>query len=238
MGAEADARKTAWMRERLLAWWRQNRREFPWRATGDPYRILIAEMMLRKTQAKQVVPVYLRFLTDFPDAESFGHASRRRIREILKPLGLNWRAEDFIRLASLIRTRGAQVLRDPDTIGSLPGAGDYVAAAVRCLAFGQQVPMIDTNTSRVIARFYGVRSQGEPRRSRPIRGLAASLVACTDAARINLALIDLAATLCRPREPLCHLCPLSYECDEARTRAAPEDKAGPYGPSRFEPQRS
>lgn len=200
-------------RARLLAWWRLHGRQFPWRQISDPYRVLIAEILLRRTRATQVLRVFTRFLEEFPDPPALARAHPERIRRLLWPLGLHWRTGDVIRLGRAIAERsGGTVPSDPDTLRSLPGVGDYVTAAVRCFALGERVAVVDVNTARVVSRFFGIDSGGEPRRNRQIIGLLERLVDPRYPREFNWALIDLAALVCGPRMPACSRCPLNRAC--------------------------
>ncbi|MCK4819205.1 hypothetical protein KA005_25760, partial [bacterium] len=92
-------------RRKIMRWFDNNQREYPWRQTRDPFRILIAEMMLRRTKADQVKPVYERIFKEYPDVESFVNADERNIKEILYPLGLRWRTSAFIHVAREMKER-------------------------------------------------------------------------------------------------------------------------------------
>ncbi len=201
-----------WLKSRLLRWWEKNRRHFPWRETSDPYRVLVAELMLRRTRAPQVVPVYTGFISEFPDAKSLALASGERIREILRPFGLEKRAGDMVLLARALRDHAGRIPEDPDLLRSLPGVGDYVASAVLCFAFGHPVPVADVNTCRVVCRFFGITTAREARRSGEVRAILQAIAASGHARESNLALMDLAASICRPGVPVCACCPLEQRC--------------------------
>lgn len=205
----------AQVRRRLLIWWGNNARQFPWRAESDPYSVLVAEIMLRRTQAKQVAPIYSRFLAAFPDARSLSIAGPERIRRLLRPLGLRWRAEDMVRLARAFRGLVLRRNEFPEDLAALPGVGPYVEAAVRCFSEGRAVAVVDTNSARVAARLFGIRSRGEPRRSPAIRAALQRLVDARRPKDVNWALLDLAATVCRASVPVCSCCPLDRVCQKA-----------------------
>jgi A/G-specific adenine glycosylase len=203
----------AFAREALLEWYGTIARSFPWRYDTNPYHVLIAEMMLRRTQARQVIVVYKRFIAKYPDVASLNAASSDEVMEILHPLGLSWRAANFKRLATeLVTLYGGNIPRDRQTLLSLTGVGPYVADAVRCFAFNEPSTLIDTNTVRVAARYFGFNYNPESRR-RPAVILAAShLVNQLEPARSNYALLDFAATVCRARDPIHSICPLASHC--------------------------
>ncbi len=199
-------------RRRLYSWWKSHKRNFPWRSERDPYRVLVAEILLRRTQANQVEPVYVRFIKKFPKASSVFRAKPLQIRRLLRSLGLQWRTENVIQLFREIEKAGGLVPLDNNRLRLLPGVGDYVASAVRCFAAGEAVPVIDTNTARVVSRFFGIRSRGELRRDRHVREVLQHLVDKGQPREFNWALIDLAAGVCTARIPHCTNCPLSPEC--------------------------
>jgi A/G-specific adenine glycosylase len=202
----------------LLAWDVEHRRIFPWRTTDNPFHILIAELMLRRTQAGQVIPVYLQFVTKYPDAERLSKAAPEEVARLLFPLGLTWRVPAFQQLAHvLVSEHHGQVPEDYDTLLTLPGVGDYVASAVCSFAFGQPVPIIDTNTVRVAGRLFGIATHAESRRRRPVRELLASLLDRNHPQAYNYSLLDLAALICTPARPQCSRCPLLHFCITGQT---------------------
>ena len=179
------------------------------------YRVLVAEILLRRTQALQVEPVYERFLREFPGPRELARAAPDRIRELLAPLGLKWRAENMVRLAAtLARMQDPAIPDNPDLLKRLPGVGDYVAAAVECFALNRAVPVVDTNTARVAARFFGIVPQGESRRDRGVQECLAQVVDPRSPREFNLALLDFAAMVCRARRPRCSDCPVSDICSK------------------------
>lgn len=207
--------KSKYFKDRLRDWWKEHKRDLPWRGERDPYRILIAEILLRRTQAKQVVPIYVEFLRLFPEPAILAAASPDHVRATLWPLGLHWRTEDVIRLGKeMLAKTGGTVPDAQEEIRSLPGVGDYVTAAVRCFAWGEPVPVIDTNTARVVARFFGISSKGELRRNRDVRELLDCLVHRRRPREFNWALIDFAHDVCRARIPLCSACPVAPACSK------------------------
>lgn len=207
----ADA--LAYFREQLLTWGRAHRRAFPWRDTDDPYRILIAELMLRRTQALQVTPVYEAFLRRFPTISALATAPEADVAAALYPLGLAWRVANFTGLArKLSAEHSSTIPRDRDQLLALPGVGDYVASAVRCLAFSEPDPLIDTNTVRVAGRYLGFLTHAESRRNPAVRAAVASLFDPDHPRDSALALLDFAHFICRARRPRCADCPVASHC--------------------------
>jgi A/G-specific adenine glycosylase len=200
-------------RSLLLEWAPSGFRPFAWRFTLDPYCILMAETLLHRTQAKQVEPVYLRFIDTFPDIQALHSADREDLRGLLYPLGLFWRTELIKLLADeLIDKFGGEIPEDKAALLSLPGVGDYIASSVRCFAFGQPDAIIDTNMMRVITRVFGIPFKDSLRRNRAFRALASRLVDPLKPVVYNFAILDLANQICTPRSPDCPACPLLNIC--------------------------
>src|SRR3954447_10003523 len=137
--------------EALLAWYERVRRPLPWRATRDPYALLVSEVMLQQTQAMRVVPYYERWLVRFPDAAALAAAPARDVLAVWSGLGYNRRALALQRAAACVSAHGW-----PEDLTVLPGVGPYTAAAVASFAWDRQVAAVDTNVRRVLSRRDGV----------------------------------------------------------------------------------
>jgi len=206
----------AYFRRRLRAWFRNNARRFPWRETTNPYHILLAELLLQKTDAPKVVPVYLRMVKDFPSPRPLAAARLQRVSRLLAPLGLDYRADRLRRIAAaLVRDHGGAVPASEDALMSLPGVGRYIARAVCAQAFGQRKAVLDTNVVRLLGRFFGITSRRPRARDDPeMWAVAQSLLPrrASDAASWNWALLDFAALVCGHRHPACSICPVRHRC--------------------------
>jgi len=202
------------MVEKLLDWFERNGRTFPWRETQDPYRILIAEMMLQRTKAEQVVPVYRRFLEKFPTPFHISKATIEEIHKILQPLGLAWRAKKMHEMAVYIVEKHAGRIPDRrEELLKVPGVGEYVADAVLCFGFGKNRAVLDSNVVRVLKRYYGMDSHTEARRDKKFRAKIDEILPEGRARDFNFAILDLAALICKPRNPLHEKCPLNDSCN-------------------------
>lgn len=201
-------------RRELIFWGRKHFRSFPWRKTEDPYRILMADVMLHRTQALQVVPVYERFIEAYPDVASLARASREDLHVLLFPLGLRWRIDLIWSMAAEIADRfDERVPSEKDDLLSLPGVSDYIASAVRCFAWNLPEPLIDTNTVRVVGRLFGLEIKDSSRRNRRFRELITALVDPENPRTYNYALLDLAHLICHKRRaPECGRCPVQAHC--------------------------
>jgi len=157
----------------ILSWFDKNRRSFPWRTRTDPYQILIAEIMLQRTRADQVEPVYMDFIRRFPDVRKLNRATRKEIGEYFAQLGLFWRTELVKRLArELVERFDGKVPEDRDELLSLPAVGDYIADAVLSFAYGRDIAVVDANVCRVVGRVFGLTAKGEARRDPRFRKVA------------------------------------------------------------------
>lgn len=208
-----EAKLRAWFARRLVKWHEQgNSRDFPWREGADAYQLLMSEMMLRRTQARQVAPVYRRFLNRWPTLSDFLKAREDELREVLEPLGLKWRASNFIQLQTALKAQGSMP-ENMEGLVALPGVGDYVANAVLCFSGYSSGALIDTNTVRVIARFFGLETHDGTRRLKWFKDLANNLLPIPSRRQAyHYALLDLAATVCTPVSPCCEKCPLHSRC--------------------------
>ena len=209
------------VRAALRPWGAAHLRDFPWRRTTDPFLILLAELMLRRTRAAQVAPVYAAFTTRYPDARSLAAADAGDVAGALRPLGLTWRVPAFTAVArALVADHGGAVPASYAALAALPGVGDYVASAVCCFAYGQALPLVDTNTVRVAGRLVGRATHAGSRRHRWLRELLAELVDPEEPRAYHYALLDLAATICTPARPACPRCPLRGSCAIGRNSVA------------------
>lgn len=219
-----------YFRSRVLTWWPTIGRDFPWRHATCPYHVLVAEMMLRRTQARQVERVYKEFLKQFPSVKALAVASEQAIADRLWSLGLAWRVPAFRQMARmLIDLHEGEVPRDREALLALPGVGDYVADAVRCFAYGDAVALLDTNTVRVAGRFFGFQVNPESRRRVWARQAVGRLVDSSSPRESNWALLDLAATVCGASSPLHEQCPVADHC--AWWRTAQQSRAKQFSPA-------
>lgn len=201
-------------RARVRSWWRQcGVKEPPWREQRDPWLVLLAELMLRRTNRSQVVPVFEGFAEKFGDPGRLVRARESQVRELLRPLGLRWRVPAFRAVAGVLqRSHGSKVPRDYADLVALPGVGDYVASAV--LAFGFDLPatLVDTNTVRIAARYFGLPYGPDSRRNPRIREHVALLFDHRHPRESAAAILDFGAVICTARSPGCERCPVRAAC--------------------------
>ena len=200
-------------RRRITLWFNKHGRSYPWRETREPFQVLVAELMLRRTKADQVKPVYDRLFSEFPDVVSLAAAETSRIDEILYPLGLKWRTPAFVGVAQeLVQKYGGKVPGTREELTTLPGVGDYVAGAVLSFAYRKTEWIVDANIVRLFRRYFGLTTSKEGRRDRHVIETAKIYVACRDPRKANLAILDFSALICTPKNPKHQVCPLRKEC--------------------------
>ena len=197
---------------KLTKWYDGARRDLPWRRTADPYCILVSEVMLQQTRAQAVIPYYERFIEHFPAVQDLAGAEEAEVLQRWSGLGYYQRARNLQKAARLIVERG-EFPRDYEAIRELPGVGAYTAAAVASIAFSAGRAVVDGNVMRVIARFTADASDiGAPATRIRFEKAAEGLLDRRDPGRFNQAMMELGATVCLPRNPLCLLCPVSADC--------------------------
>ena len=198
--------------EFLLDWYRQGHRDLPWRATTDPYRIWVSEIMLQQTRAQAVIPYYERFLKRFPTVEALAAAAEPDVLAVWSGLGYYSRARNLRRAAQQVVAAGG-FPRDYQALRALPGIGDYTAAAIASIAFELPYAVLDGNVLRVVARLENDPSDISAGRTRDrFREVAQVWLDPAHAGLFNQALMELGATICLPKNPLCLVCPVSELC--------------------------
>jgi A/G-specific adenine glycosylase len=218
-----------------LTWTERTRRDLPWRDTRDPWSVLVSELMLQQTQVARVEPKYVAFLTRFPTVGSCAAATAGDVVTMWAGLGYNRRAVNLHRCAVSVMDHHDGVLPDElDALLALPGIGPYTARAVLAFAFERDVGVLDTNAARVLAR-----SSGAPLARRAAQAAADAWVPVGHGWAWNQAMLDLGATVCTSRSPVCAACPIARTCAWSRAgRPHPDPAIGSAGvstgQSRFE----
>ncbi|HVM11347.1 MAG TPA: A/G-specific adenine glycosylase [Actinomycetota bacterium] len=214
----------------LLRWYGPRRTAFPWRG-ADPYGVLVSEVMLQQTQAARVARLYPDFVARFPSVDALAAASRAEVVRAWSGLGYNRRALSLSEAArAIVRDHAGRVPRDPEVLQSLPGIGPYTAAAIAAFAYGREVPAIDTNVRRVVARARMGRDAHEVT-SAEVRAEAERWIRGVDPAAWNQALMDVGREVCRTK-PACQRCPVARWCAFRARGAVPSRR--PTGTSPFE----
>ncbi|MFV2044811.1 MAG: hypothetical protein ACC700_16445 [Anaerolineales bacterium] len=201
-------KKIGRLRALLSRWGGVHIRKYAWRYQEDPYAVLVAEFMLHRTQKDQVQRVYSKFMKAYPTLNTYQAADREEVRNLLLPLGLNWRIEGMLAVLDSLWEQFREVPADKERLIRERSVGQYIAGATATFARNSPHALVDTNTVRVVGRVFGLNLVGEARRRKEV--IEAVEAACDpeNPREFYYAMIDLAHELCRPRDPACHKCPL------------------------------
>ena len=200
----------------LLPWYRENRRELPWRQTADPYRIWVSEIMLQQTRVEAVKGYYARFLDRLPDIAALARCDDDELHKLWEGLGYYSRVRNLKKAARVIEERHGGIFpQDHAAVLALPGIGDYTAGAICSIAFSLPTPAVDGNVLRVLAR---LRADEEaidlPQVKKRVREELAAVYPTDCPGEFTQALMELGATVCVPNgEPKCSLCPCREICE-------------------------
>lgn len=206
----------------IIKWWTESGKTYPWRESRDPFHILIAEIMLQRTRRDKVAEVFPKFVKKFPDAKSVAEADLEELRKVLKPLGLAHRVPRMKKLAEIVARSGGVPEKYEDLL-SLPGVGPYIASAVLCFGFGQPISVVDANIVRVVARITGLKTTGKREQDKKlVEEILLNSVPPRMFRKVNLAMLDLAWELCKPRNPICKPCPVRNNCNHFLRRSEHE----------------
>lgn len=213
----------------LRAWHgRHGRHDLPWQRDPSPYRVWVSEVMLQQTQVATVVGYFGRFMARFPDVVALADAPQDEVLHLWAGLGYYARARNLQRAAQVVRDEHGGVFPDSFAeVAALPGIGRSTAGAILALSGGQPWPILDGNVRRVFSRLFAVPGRaGERALEARLWALAEALVPTQDVATYTQALMDLGATVCTRRKPLCGQCPLAARC-QARALGNPQDYPAP-----------
>ncbi len=196
----------------IIDWGKENYHDFPWRSCQIPIHQLLSEILLQRTKAEQVVPIFQKLLGDYPDLESLSRLHESEISTIIHPLGLHWRASLIHKLIQKIKFEYCnKIPEDEKLLKKLPGVGSYVSAAYLSLHRNRRASIIDSNVVRVYGRFFGFPFDAETRRKGWLIALASKLTPEIEFRVYNYAILDLARLICK-KKPLCNLCPNNVHC--------------------------
>ncbi len=196
---------------RLLKWAAEHPVNFPWRKRISRFHALTVEILLQRTKAEQVVPVFHEFRSIFPTAKELAVSRITSIRRVIRPLGLHWRAK-YLRLLGIeIINIGGHIPEGHGDLMSLPGVGPYAAAAYRSLHRGIRQPIIDSNVVRLYCRLINYSYDDKTRRKPWLIQFADQLTPEDNFKQYNYALLDFTREVCKPKSN-CHICPLTHIC--------------------------
>ncbi len=206
----------------LLHWFDANRRDLPWREVKprNPYHVWVSEIMLQQTRTETVKGYFCRWIEQFPSLEALAQASEEQVLRAWQGLGYYSRARNLHKAARQVMMEyGGEMPQDARSLQRLPGIGAYTAGAIASMAFGQQVPAVDGNLLRVLARFYGVDQDiASTAGKKTLTGLAEAIIPEMRPGDFNEAMMDLGADVCSPKNPRCDQCPLKGQCRAFREK--------------------
>jgi len=210
---QVDIRTAEEFRQRLLKWYKDHGRAFPWRSTSDPFKIIVAEVLLKLTGAWKAEKAYRQIVAHYGTVRDMAMADASQLRPHFHGLGLVGRADTLVQIAKSISTEfGGQVPEDFDELVSIKGVGTYIANAVLCLAFGKSVPLVDGSVRRVFCRCLGYASGKPAYADKELWGHAHRMLPDGNVREYNLALLDLGALVCTHHKPAHEVCPIRSLC--------------------------
>jgi A/G-specific adenine glycosylase len=204
----------------LLEWFARHERKFPWRRpNATHYLSVLSEVLLQRTRAEVVAGFLPAFIRRYPSWRKLSQATEGDLEQWLRPLGL-WRrrAISLLALARALRARGGRLPRLREEVDTLPGVGQYIANAIFLFTSKHPEPLLDVNMARVLERCFGRRKLADIRYDPRLQEVARLVVNGADPARLNWAILDLAAMACSRNDPRCESCPLLGMCAEGRRR--------------------
>ena len=220
-------------RRRILRWGRRNFLSYPWRSEEDPWLSFIAEFLLQRTRASQVVPVFSEIRRRFPTVAAFASSDVTTLESITASLGLHARARLLLEIAKKIASNNGILPTNIRDLCQLKGVGLYTATAWLSLHCDMRAPILDSNICRWLSRMTGLPYNRDPRHIHWVQTLADDLTPARVFRDYNYAILDFTMTICKQRHPLCQQCPMQDDCryyselcsDPAETRPTTPDCA-------------
>ena len=198
----------------ILAWYDRHKRELPWRLNTDAYSVWLSEIILQQTRVAQGLPYYNRFIKKYPEVEDLARAPESEVLRLWQGLGYYSRARNLHRCAKgVVEQHRGQFPQTMEELRTLPGIGNYTAAAIASVAFGEAVPVVDGNVYRLLSRYFGISTDiSSSKAFREFFKLAASLIDEERPGDFNQAMMEFGAIQCTPKQPGCDACPLQQNC--------------------------
>ena len=204
--------------DKVVEWYHTRKRNLPWRDTQDPYKIWLSEIILQQTRVAQGLPYYLRFTEKFPTVQALASASEQEVLRLWQGLGYYTRARNLHKCAKEVVARFQGVFPDNfQTLKTLPGIGDYTAAAIASFAFRESVAVVDGNVFRVLSRIFGIDTEiNSPEGKKVFTTLANELISAKKPDQHNQAIMEFGALYCTPARPDCRECTFVSTCFAAK----------------------
>ena len=209
-------------RDSLLAWYDKHKRKLPWRSEPSLYKTVVSEFMLQQTRVSTVLPYFERWMKQFPDFSALAEAPEEQVLKAWEGLGYYSRARNLLKLAKEVDSWEGIIPEDAQSWQSFPGIGPYVAAAVTSISFGSPEAVCDGNVVRVLTRLFahGELFKDGASAQRKLRPLASDLLDTRRPGDYNQAMMELGATVCHRKSPLCLACPVIDHCRGAKNGGA------------------
>jgi A/G-specific adenine glycosylase len=198
----------------LIKWYLENKRDLPWRDTLDPYKIWLSEIMLQQTRVAQGLPYYLAFVANYPTVFDLANADEEAVLKLWQGLGYYSRARNLHQTARFIAHEKQGVFpKTYQELLQLKGIGTYTAAAIASFSYNENVPVVDGNVFRVLARFFDIETDiVSPLAKKTFTNLAFELMANSNPAQFNQAIMEFGALQCVPKNPSCSSCIFNHNC--------------------------
>ncbi|KXA93330.1 hypothetical protein AKJ64_00915 [candidate division MSBL1 archaeon SCGC-AAA259E17] len=203
------------IQSKLLGWYEEGgRKSLPWRKNQDPYRVLIAEVLLRKTRVEQALPVFKKVVKRYPGPKALSESDLNDLRNLIGPIGLVSRVRNLKEIGrEITSSHNCNVPSSFENLKKLPGVGRYIASSVLCFGFGEDRAIVDGNVSRVYSRFFGRSKKSDASRDEDMWAFAQKVIPEGHAKCYNASLLDLGALVCTHHDPSCDECPLREDCN-------------------------
>ncbi len=200
--------------EKILQWVENNLEKYPWRQNRTPYRVLISEILLTRTNVAQVIPVYTKFIKKYPNLDDFLETSYEILSKLISSLGLLYRAKKMVDLIKIIKEEyDMKIPKTFKALKHLPGIGEYGANAILCFGYNKREGLIDTNFVRIFSRFFNAKSKTKtPKTDKFLWSFSKEIVPEKNYISYNYGVIDFANKICSSRKPRCNSCILKELC--------------------------
>ncbi|MCM3478001.1 A/G-specific adenine glycosylase [Caldifermentibacillus hisashii] len=198
----------------LIEWFQEEKRNLPWRADKDPYKIWVSEVMLQQTRVDTVIPYFYRFIEKYPNIEALANADEQELLKTWEGLGYYSRVKNLQAAVKEVQTQyGGVVPDEKKTFSKLKGVGPYTTGAVLSIAYNKPIPAVDGNVMRVLSRIFEIEDDIIKVRTRKLfEELVEEIISREDPSSFNQGLMELGALICKPTSPDCLLCPVRDHC--------------------------
>jgi A/G-specific adenine glycosylase len=199
---------------KITLWYEQNKRDLPWRNTQDPYKIWLSEVVLQQTRVAQGLSYYLNFIRAFPTVFDLSRAKEEKVLKLWQGLGYYTRARNLLQTAqTIVKDHNGDFPKNYHELLKLKGIGEYTAAAIASMAFGQATAVVDGNVVRVLSRVFGIDAPYDTSMGKKLfREKAQSLIGKQEPGKYNQAVMEFGATFCSPKTPDCPTCIFHSDC--------------------------